>query len=259
MTQPLRVMTFNLRFAGDPTPNSWDERRPLVSEMLTVTKPDVIGTQEGLYPQIKDLQSDLRDYGWIGQGREGGSGDEFMAIFFRRDRFEPIEFDYFWLSDTPKLVGSRSWGNKHPRLVAWVKLRDQTSHQTFVFLTTHLDNAVQEAREKAATAIRRYTQFDGATPMLLVGDFNADAGKNKAYDLLVEPDAFFDTWLEAETRGEQSATYHEFNGVQPDQPRIDWILRKGSIKTQHAEVITFNRNGVHPSDHFPVLADVRIV
>ncbi|MBC8326261.1 MAG: hypothetical protein H8E27_11620 [Verrucomicrobia subdivision 3 bacterium] len=41
----------------------------------------------------------------IGIGREGGQRGEFMAIFYRHARFEPLETNHFWLSDTPEKVG----------------------------------------------------------------------------------------------------------------------------------------------------------
>jgi len=40
-----------------------------------------------------------------------------MAIFYRKDRFEPREFDHFWLSDTPNVVASTTWGNSNRRMV----------------------------------------------------------------------------------------------------------------------------------------------
>src|SRR5688572_1421312 len=92
----LCVMTFNLRYASDRPPNAWPQRRPVMKECIASVKPDLIGTQEGVYPQLKELSSDLPAYAWIGLGRDGGSRGEFMAIFYRRDRFEPLEFDHFW-------------------------------------------------------------------------------------------------------------------------------------------------------------------
>jgi endonuclease/exonuclease/phosphatase family metal-dependent hydrolase len=44
--------------------------------LLEEQAPDVIGTQEGLPGQLEDLASDLPAYGWVGQGREGGSRGE---------------------------------------------------------------------------------------------------------------------------------------------------------------------------------------
>ena len=51
---PLCVMTYNLRFASPNPPNAWPARRPLVREVIQSIAPDVMGTQEGVYAQLKD-------------------------------------------------------------------------------------------------------------------------------------------------------------------------------------------------------------
>src|SRR5215210_5748523 len=73
---PLDVMTFNLRYASSAQPNAWPDRRPVMRELVERRRPDVIGTQEGLYRQLTDLAADLPAYAWIGLGREGGSRGE---------------------------------------------------------------------------------------------------------------------------------------------------------------------------------------
>src|SRR4051812_27759303 len=96
---PLTIMTFNLRFASDKAPNAWPVRRPVMKDCIRSVNPDLFGTQEGLYAQLKDMETDLAgDYAWLGLGRDGGSRGEFMAVFYRKDRFEPMEYDHFWLS-----------------------------------------------------------------------------------------------------------------------------------------------------------------
>ena len=105
-------MTYNLKFASTNPPNAWPVRRPLMREVIRQIAPDVIGTQEGLYEQLKDIAADLPEYDWIGLGREGGSRGEFMAVFYRKARFEPLAFDHFWLSGTPEVIGSEYVGRQ---------------------------------------------------------------------------------------------------------------------------------------------------
>jgi hypothetical protein len=87
-------------------------RQPFLCEVIQQIALDVFGTQEGLYEQLKDIANDLPDYDWVGLGRKGGSRAAFMAVFYCKARFEPLAFDHFWLSDTPEVVGSRTWGDK---------------------------------------------------------------------------------------------------------------------------------------------------
>lgn len=252
----LTVMTFNLRYASATPPNAWPQRRPVMKACIESVHPDLFGTQEGLYPQLKDLAADLPAYAWIGTGRDGGSRGEFMAIFYRRDRFEPLEYDHFWLSDTPNVIGSSTWGNTNRRMVTWVRFRDRQSGMEFYFWDTHLDHAIQLAREKGATLIReRVDALKTKLPVLLVGDFNAVSGANKAYDLLVKDGGFKDTWhLAKERRNAEVNSFHNFNGPRPGGQRIDWILLRGDADVASTEIVTFEQGGQYPSDHFPVVA-----
>src|ERR1041385_8877637 len=136
-TNTLCVMTYNLRYASPHPPDAWPDRRPLMRECIRNASPDLLGTQEGLYQQLRDLAADLPEYDWIGLGREGGSKGEFMAVFFRKSRFEPVAFDHFWLSDTPDIVGSATWGNTSRRMVTWVRFRDRQTGREFYFFNTH--------------------------------------------------------------------------------------------------------------------------
>jgi endonuclease/exonuclease/phosphatase family metal-dependent hydrolase len=258
--EPLRVMTYNLRYASDTAPHSWRERRPIMKACLREARPDVIGTQEGLYPQLQDLAADLSGYDWIGLGREGGSRGEFMAVFFRRERLLPLEYDHFWLSDTPDVIGSATWGNRVRRMVTWVRFRDRRSDREFFFVNTHFDHEVQEAREKSAALVRsRVLAWNTSLPILLVGDFNAAAGRNPAYAALAGDGFFTDAWLAAKRReNEDVSTFNGFRPLRREGERIDWILTRGPWRADHAATLTFSREGRYPSDHFPVLAVLRL-
>jgi endonuclease/exonuclease/phosphatase family metal-dependent hydrolase len=251
----LCVMTFNLRYASARGPNAWPQRRPVMRDLIQKVGPDVMGTQEGLYGQLKDLAADLPGYAWIGTGRDGGSRGEFMAIFYRTERFEPMEYDHFWLSDTPEVIGSTTWGNSNRRMVTWVRFLDQQSRREFYFVNTHLDHEVQLAREKAAALIRKRVEgLNPNLPVLLVGDFNAAAQSNQAYEILTAGTFFTDTWLTAQARWNDGlSTFHDFKGPRPG-PRIDWILARRGFKARSTEICTFSENGQFPSDHFPVVA-----
>jgi endonuclease/exonuclease/phosphatase family metal-dependent hydrolase len=253
-------MTYNLRYASPNPPNAWPQRRPLMRELIQNISPDVMGTQEGVYEQLKDLASDLTDYDWLGLGREGGSRGEFMAVFYRKTRLEPLAFDHFWLSDTPDVIGSTTWGNSNRRMVTWIKFRDRQTKQEFNFWNTHFDHQIQPAREKSAELVRkRIAELDTKLPLLLVGDFNAAAEKNKAYEILTKDDFLKDTWKTARERsGEGIGTFNSFKGIQPNGPRIDWILSRGDVTAEKIEIVTFQRDGQFPSDHCPVVARLRV-
>jgi endonuclease/exonuclease/phosphatase family metal-dependent hydrolase len=254
------IATYNLRFAGSEAPNAWPDRRPVVKALLDRYQPDLIGTQEGLYQQLKDIAADQPAYDWIGLGRDGGSRGEFMAIFYRRDRFEPLEYDHFWLSDTPEVIASSTWGNNVRRMVTWVRFRDRVTGREFYFWNTHLDHEVQVAREKAADLIRqRIGRLPANVPLFLVGDFNSIAVANRAYDILTKEAGLTDTWFAArERRNEDANSFTGFGPLRREGERIDWILARGAIDVRATELVTFRQGDQWPSDHLPVVAWVTL-
>jgi len=259
----LKVMSFNVRYANesDESPNTWVERSPLIQQVIEREQPDIIGTQEALYPQVMDMDARLANYDWIGQGREGGSQGEYMAIFYNEDRFTPLEYDHFWLSDTPNVVGSATWGNNVTRMVTWVKFHDTKTDQQFYFMNTHFDHESEEARINSAKLIsEKVKQFKPGLPVILTGDFNTTPG-SEPYEILMNEGSFVDTWVEADQRiNEGLGTYSGFEDPTGGGPenRIDWILSKGNVTTETSEIMDGNKDGQYPSDHYPVVSELTV-
>jgi endonuclease/exonuclease/phosphatase family metal-dependent hydrolase len=254
----LDVMSYNLRYAAATGPNNWPARRPLMRDLLLQERPDVFGTQEGVYPQLKDLASDLPDYRWIGLGRDGGSRGEFMAVFYRQDRLEPLGFDHFWLSDTPEVMGSSTWGNSNRRMVTWVKFEDRRTKKTFQFWNTHFDHQIELARQKAANLVReRMAKAADQEPLILLGDFNAYSGNSRSYEILTKEAGLTDTWHAAKTRlNEDANSFNDFSTLRRESRRIDWVLFRGQADVDHAAVVTTQSGTQWPSDHCPVTARI---
>ncbi|WP_413755950.1 endonuclease/exonuclease/phosphatase family protein [Streptomyces sp. MMBL 11-3] len=256
----LDVMSFNLRFASEEEPHSWAARRPVMRELLRRARPHVLGTQEGLYGQVRDVAADLGPHhAWIGTGRAGGSREEFMAVFYDTRRLEPVEYDHFWLSDTPEVIGSNTWGAAYVRMVTWVRFRDlRDGGREFHVLNTHLDNESQYARLRSASLIaRRIAGLDRALPVVVTGDFNAAAHGNPVHDTLLGA-GLVDTWDTAAERGEAYGTFHGYRPPVPGGDRIDWILATPGVTTHRASVDTFCADGRFPSDHLPVRASLTL-
>ncbi|MCH7520170.1 MAG: endonuclease/exonuclease/phosphatase family protein [Candidatus Marinimicrobia bacterium] len=259
----LRVMTFNLKYASEQGEHRWSDRRTVLRNAILAEDPDLIGTQEGVYSQIKDMDADLPAYDWIGLGRGGGSREEFMTIFYKRERLEPMAYDHFWLSDTPQLIGSRTWGHDNRRMVTWVRFKDKATGVEFYHWNTHFDHRVQLAREKSADLLlSELRRIDPVLPVIVTGDFNA-SDTNVVHDkLLARTEGqlhLLDTWDRARERlGEQVGTFHGWEGSAVAHQRIDWILVTPDFRVGRAAVITYQEQGRYPSDHFPVLSEVEL-
>src|SRR5262245_19883475 len=79
--EPLRVMTFNVRYATAPDgDNAWPLRKDLALEVIRTFDPDVLGVQEALRVQMDDFAAELPGYASLGVGREADGGGEYSAI-----------------------------------------------------------------------------------------------------------------------------------------------------------------------------------
>lgn len=262
-TISLKVMTFNIKNGSDRVNNTWLERRPLVKHVIQTSKPDLVGTQEGFYFQIRDMDDDLPDYDWIGLGRAGGSKDEFMAIFYKADRLRLEAYDHFWLSDTPEVVGSRTWGHDNRRMVTWARFEDLESGVEFYHWNTHFDHRVEEARQKSADLIRkRILETEPRRPTVVTGDFNTPQG-GVVHSKFLGPSndglKLSDVWEMTDNHiGDQVQTFNGWRDSFTGDRRIDWILVTPEFKAKSAEVITYTKDGQFPSDHFPVVAELEL-
>jgi endonuclease/exonuclease/phosphatase family metal-dependent hydrolase len=251
---PLKVMSFNIRYANENDgANAWSKRREVTAAMLEKAAPDLFGTQELLKAQGDFLVERLKGYAWFGNDRRGGHDDEHMGIFYRTDRLKLVESGQFWLSDTPEVVGSITWGHPLPRMVTWGLFETMKSGRRFYAFNTHLPYRDEDegARTKGAELIlKRIEAMAGDLPVVLTGDFNTTPGSD-AHKLLAR--RLIDARDAAPQKLGPEMTFHNFTGT-PDK-RIDWIFLRG-FTARRVTTITDHQGAVQTSDHFPVLAEL---
>ncbi|MBI5280742.1 MAG: endonuclease/exonuclease/phosphatase family protein [Candidatus Solibacter usitatus] len=252
--QTLRVMTFNVRLPlASDGPDAWPFRRDLLVDTVRAKAPDLMGTQELFHEQGLYIAENLPDYAWFGVSRRGNQQDEFMGVFYRKDRLTLLDSGNFWLSETPERPGSISWNMSLPRMVTWGLFQVNGAATRFLYLNTHLAHRDidEAARQKSLRLIAcRIGLYDEAMPIVLTGDFNTPAG-GASYGILSP--LLKDAWNHAAARTGPEGTFHGFKG-KPGPHRIDWIMFRAPWQVKSAESITGNRDGRYPSDHFPVLA-----
>lgn len=269
-------MTYNLKnpvdadaraWPADALPSAeaegWSGRRPLMAELLRRAAPDIIGTQEGHYGQLRDIAEDSGRYEWVGTGREGGGRGEWCAILYDPAVLTPIEQHDFWLSDTPEVPGSvgADWGNTVIRMATWARFRTADGGE-LVWLNTHLDHRSAEARRRGAALIaERLAGIDA--PLVVSGDFNCEPD-TEPYEILTGA-GLADAWLAADGRrfrGERETapagqgTYGGWGAPRSDSGRIDWILTRGPVVVQGAEICEDHDGDRWPSDHVPVRVEL---
>ncbi|WP_186767612.1 endonuclease/exonuclease/phosphatase family protein [Blastopirellula retiformator] len=247
----LGVMSFNIRYgAANDGENRWDLRKPLVVNTIKRYDPDLLGTQECLPFQEAYLRENLPQYDCYAVSREGkGTKGEECAIFYRKSRFERLDQGSVALSETPQKIGSVSWDSSLPRIASWVKLRDKQSGRTFTYWNAHFDHRGATARtESAKLLVALMKAADDSGPVILTGDFNADAGSppHKALSGYLK-----DAWDAANWKG----SAWTFNGWsdRDSGARIDWIFHSPSFTASDTTIDRWKSDsGRYPSDHCPV-------
>lgn len=251
----LRVMTFNLRHHREER-RGWHARREAVQDVARRHAPDILGTQEGLLPQLLDLREALPHHEVVGEARRGGEEDEFVAIFYDARRFDAEESGNFWFSDTPEVPGSMHWGNYVPRMTTWARLRSRETGARFLFVNTHLDHFHPRARTRGAKMLAERFPASVGDPMLLVGDFNS-LPRRFVHKLLTRESGFEDAFNIAREKSHRfGGSFHGFTGR--GLMRLDWILCRPRWEVLRHVTVRDRPRGVHPSDHFPVLAEMRV-
>ena len=250
---PLRVMTFNVRVPVDTGMNAWVNRRDLMVQVIRAEHPDVLGTQELTEEQGEYLAAHLPGYAWFGEGREGGTKGEHMGVFYRTDRLKVVRSGNFWLSDTPQLAGSKTWGQPYPRMVTWARFRLRDGGGTINYFNTHFPYLPQDVRPRMLSAdeiLQRIGKLPPGARVILAGDFNCGPDTPVHAKLTA---GLHDAWMDAASRSGPAKTFHNFTGIS-DQ-RIDWILSRG-FKARDVRTVTTHDGARYPSDHFPVVAEL---
>lgn len=258
----LHVMSFNIRADLDVPaghPDHWPDREPLVSRLLELELPTVLGVQEALFHQLRAIEDGLpQRYRTIGHGREGGSRGELCPIFYDPARVRLQAWEQWWLSETPEVIGSRSWGNTIPRIAVWARFTELATDRVFTLVNTHLDHESDRAREQSAAMLVQRIRRD-ACPTLVTGDFNTAAERSASWEQLTRLGRLSDTWTSATRRlSPATATFLDYAEAEPDGARIDWILASPGVRVLSAAINTTTFLGRYPSDHAPVQALVRL-
>ncbi len=257
---PLKTMTFNIRYDNTmDSINPWQIRKEWVTELLEKYDANVLGLQEALQHQMKYIAEKLPQYDWVGVGRDDGqTKGEYVPILYKKEHFELLDHNHFWLSKSPEEIGSKSWGALR-RMVTWAKLKDKRNDETFFVFNTHFDHYSKKARRKSADLLLEYVNnITQGTFAIVMGDFNA-LPHTKPYRKLAL--ALKDTHhLSIDVQRSSIFTFHGFGSDRMDKYRtIDYIFLTDSepVKVLKHSVIIDEWHGKYPSDHFPVLATMQ--
>ena len=175
----IRVGSYNIRLSGECSAkvdgeNRWELRKADVVALVRDMKLDVFGMQEVCPDQADYLRHELPEFAFVGDHRGADrKSDEASPVFYRRDRFAMEKGGTFWLSETPEVPASKSWGTCCTRVCSYLVLKDKRTSKRFCFANTHTDHVSELAREKGMLLIvKRMKDFGKGAPIIFTGDHN---------------------------------------------------------------------------------------
>lgn len=252
----LSVISSNIRFDNPADgENAWPHRRALLSETLKKHSPHIIATQEGRFDQLKDFESLLNDFEIIDAHRSWIKERMYPTFFIKKNTFETIQSGDLWLSETPEVAGSLSFGSTFPRLMTWIKLQPKNSNINLLLINTHLDHKKSETRiEQIKVLSKEILKLkEERTKVLIFGDFN-DSPQSVVRDTLLQNLNFLkDSWTAPE-----ETSHHHFDGQCENGSRIDWIMVDKSFEVEKCFLDKNSIAGKYPSDHFPVVCEIKL-
>lgn len=256
--QNLNVMTFNIRLSLDSDKeNSWENRKNDALQLLGYYHPDVFGIQEAVPQQMTDLKTGLKNYDFVGVGRDDGANKgEYSAIFYNTEKLQVLQSGTFWLSETPDRP-SKGWDAAYNRVCTYALFKTKKGGRKFWTFNVHFDHVGIIARENSSKLIleKINTLNPRNFPVVLTGDFNL-TDKTEPIKIISKTmsDSFYNC---RKPHYGPTGTFTGFDVNTVPKDRIDYIFTKG-LSCQSIRTINDRReNLLYPSDHFPVLAELK--
>lgn len=246
----LKVMSFNIRVEAEcDGVNYLPNRYPRILDALRREEPDLVGFQEVSDASREWLRGALPDYTLLGCGRLESYRGESAPLAYRRDKFELVKCETFWLSDTPTVPGSRYENSDQsgcPRTATAALLKPRDFDGLLLYINTHTDHVGQKARVRASEDLLAYIEKAGL-PAIVTGDLNATPDSDEIRMLCARM---------TDATASLGGTFHDFGRKAGDAaPKIDYVFT--TLPTDPAASYALSaepREGIYISDHRPVVA-----
>lgn len=268
--ESITAMSYNIRYGtANDGDDAWPKRKDLCIGVLKARDADIIGLQEALSFQLDEINEAMPGYALIGVGRDDGlRKGEYAPLLIRTDRYAIAESGTRWLSDTPDVPGSKSWGNGITRICTFARLIDLRNAEAIWVYNLHLDHQSQPARASSAELVaamiaERPNQDE---PVIVMGDMNAGEANPTLRYLRGEIETasgrteaptspqLIDTYRAIHRDAEQVGTFNGFRDARNGE-KIDHLLASKGIQVLDADIDRTRGDGGHcPSDHDAVWA-----
>jgi len=248
----LEVVSYNIRYDNSQDgENQWDIRKETLASYLLKSSPDIIGMQEVLNNQLADLSNFLKDYEYVGVGREDGkTKGEYSPIFYRKSKLKVLMSSTFWLSETPQKI-SVGWDAALERICTYALFIDRKSKKQFWVFNTHFDHLGEIARSESVNLILKRISILNVNdyPILVTGDLNLTP---ETLPIKKFQSNFNDVLSDLNLNDPKYGTFNGFDINKNASSRIDYIFQKGFrvLSAEHMWIKT--PKDLWASDHHPV-------
>lgn len=231
-----------------------NKRAKLFGQQINDNLPDVLGVQEINSNWVEKMEEFLPQYAYYGVKRGGDKNEEqseMNGIFYLKEKFELIECDTFWLSETPDIESKHSDAACY-RICSYVVLKNKTTGKIFAHFNTHFDHVSEIAQElggnlvseRAEKVISKY----GDIPVVITGDLNQYSDAPGCVAL--EENGYLNANTTVEN-GDNMLTYNGWTKMTEGRP-IDHIFVNDGFKVIEFAVVTETGTKVNVSDHYMV-------
>jgi len=263
-TQDIRLASFNVHYILLDKPDGawsvadWERRRPAMIQSVTNLGADIIAFQEmesfrrgdeGSTNLARDALLDaMPSYAAAATG-DPAVFPTTQPIFYRKERLTLLDQGWFFFSKTPDVIYSRTFNGSFPAFASWAEFHDLHSGQDLRVVNVHFDYSSGDNRLQTANLVRDrvadWTQK--GEHVVLVGDLNAMAG-SKTVDILKNAGL--------DLMPVKGSTYHLNHGLNLFGA-IDHVMYDcGTLMQERPVAIRQRFDGVWPSDHYPILAQL---
>lgn len=251
----IRVMSYNVRCANDGE-QTITNRSEVGVAMLEAYEPDSFGVQECTPRWKRIFAYNLGDkYASVGKPRDYfGPFTEYSAIYYLKDKYTLVDSGTFWLSETPDKPFTKSFESKCCRIATWALLENKETGERYTHINTHLDHVLESTRqEQMKVLIECVKKVTGEAPVIMTGDFNDYEG-SPVYE---EACNMFNDARFVAADSDTGRTFTKYGTIEEDgEGAIDFIFTDKKITVDTYKVIRDTVNGIYPSDHYPIVADV---
>jgi endonuclease/exonuclease/phosphatase family metal-dependent hydrolase len=248
----LTVATFNLRNSlGREWEHLWWRRRGITLATIRLLDADMIGFQEAHWWQYRWLARKLGPewhHAGAGRSRRGHLG-EHVPLFARRSRLTVLDERTRWFGDQPTTPGTTLPDASFPRITTSFRARPVDGERTISVFNTHLDEHLAANRRRSVAQLRDWAAETG-DPAVIMGDLNAELDRDELEPLL-------GSGYRSVLPRDSGSTAHGYTG-EIEGEAIDHILVSPEWTVIDAHIETRRPGGRLPSDHWPVVATLRV-